>query len=228
MDYNKIYKKLCSEDMTGTYLEAHHILPTCMGGSDENINIVKLTAKGHYLAHWLLIKIYPEINKLHYAWWAMNNQTTSPDNKRDYRITSAVYENARVKHKHLASVNQLGEKNHMFNKTHTAEAKAKISAAHIGRKISNETRKAMSNAAKKRGVSKTTQDAALKKLKEDIKNKKFRNMDNKEYVFYNTKTKKNWKMTRIQFCETFNYVPKQLYGLIKYNSKFDKTWLVKA
>jgi hypothetical protein len=37
------------------YSETHHILPKCLGGKDKN-NLVKLTAKEHYIAHALLTK----------------------------------------------------------------------------------------------------------------------------------------------------------------------------
>lgn len=42
------------------YFERHHILPRSLGGSDENDNIVNLTAKEHYIAHRLLVEIYKD------------------------------------------------------------------------------------------------------------------------------------------------------------------------
>ena len=36
------------------YVEMHHILPRSHGGSDTKSNLVALTAREHYLAHWLL------------------------------------------------------------------------------------------------------------------------------------------------------------------------------
>ncbi len=48
-------------------LEKHHIIPLCIGGEDNKQNIVNLTPKEHYLAHWMLAKIYG--NKL---WFAFN------------------------------------------------------------------------------------------------------------------------------------------------------------
>ena len=38
-----------------------------MGGTDDDSNLVKLTAEEHYVAHQLLIKIYPTVNGLSYA-----------------------------------------------------------------------------------------------------------------------------------------------------------------
>lgn len=36
------------------YMETHHIIPKCYGGSDDRDNLVKLTAREHFVAHWLL------------------------------------------------------------------------------------------------------------------------------------------------------------------------------
>jgi hypothetical protein len=41
------------------YTEKHHVIPRCMGGSDDEDNIVKLTPEEHYLAHQLLLKLHP-------------------------------------------------------------------------------------------------------------------------------------------------------------------------
>lgn len=48
-------------------MEIHHILPRCMGGVDDKTNLVKLTPEEHYLAHLLLVKIYPDSRELIYA-----------------------------------------------------------------------------------------------------------------------------------------------------------------
>ena len=40
------------------YTEKHHILPVCMGGSNVKANLVRLTAREHFIAHWLLYKIH--------------------------------------------------------------------------------------------------------------------------------------------------------------------------
>ena len=67
MNYKKIYDSLIERGRTRTlecYTESHHIVPRCMGGSDEKENLVDLTPEEHYLAHQLLIKIYPNNHAL--------------------------------------------------------------------------------------------------------------------------------------------------------------------
>lgn len=81
MNYQKLYnqiieraqERVLSPDM---YKEVHHIIPKCLGGSNEKENLVKLTAREHFICHWMLSRIYPEDVKIGYAFWAMCNQKT--------------------------------------------------------------------------------------------------------------------------------------------------------
>lgn len=41
------------------YAERHHIIPRCLGGSNEQDNIVRLLPEEHYLIHLLLVKMHP-------------------------------------------------------------------------------------------------------------------------------------------------------------------------
>jgi len=62
MNYNKIYFDLILDarlyPAEASYKENHHIHPKAMGGSNNKENMVKLSAKQHYIAHFLLYKIY--------------------------------------------------------------------------------------------------------------------------------------------------------------------------
>ena len=71
MNYKAIYRKLCESPVTTGYTEKHHIVPRCMGGTDDIDNLVDLSAKGHYLAHRLLTKIHPNNTKLLFAFSMM-------------------------------------------------------------------------------------------------------------------------------------------------------------
>ena len=55
-----------------------------MGGSDDIKNIAVLTAEEHYVAHQLLVKIYPEVPKLVYA--ARMMTVSSIKNKRSNKV----------------------------------------------------------------------------------------------------------------------------------------------
>lgn len=70
MDYLKHYKLLINRAKSRSLVgctESHHILPRCIGGTDDKSNLVNLTPEEHYLAHQLLVKIYPNNYSLIYA-----------------------------------------------------------------------------------------------------------------------------------------------------------------
>jgi len=67
VDYQKIYNTLIERGRSrklDCYVEKHHIVPRCLGGSDDTTNLVELTPEEHYVAHQLLVKIYPGNHKL--------------------------------------------------------------------------------------------------------------------------------------------------------------------
>ena len=51
--------------------EKHHVIPKCLGGSNEKSNIVFLTPKEHFLAHKLLVRMYPQNRGVWFALIAM-------------------------------------------------------------------------------------------------------------------------------------------------------------
>lgn len=70
MNYAKIYQDLISKAksrIVDGYVEVHHIVPRCLGGSDKPDNLVRLTPEEHFVAHLLLVRIYPGNPKLVYA-----------------------------------------------------------------------------------------------------------------------------------------------------------------
>lgn len=61
MNYQNIYQQLVERAKSRTidgYTEKHHIVPRCLGGSDTKDNLVSLTAREHFIAHLLLVKIH--------------------------------------------------------------------------------------------------------------------------------------------------------------------------
>lgn len=62
--YRKLIARAKARDSVVGYVEKHHVLPRCMGGCDSVENIVVLTAEEHFVAHQLLLKIYPSVGGL--------------------------------------------------------------------------------------------------------------------------------------------------------------------
>ena len=66
MDYKNIYYKIIENAKKETengnrhvgYYERHHIQPKSLGGNNKKENLVKLTAREHFICHWLLVKMY--------------------------------------------------------------------------------------------------------------------------------------------------------------------------
>lgn len=157
MNYSKIYSSIIGRARQerrkkgqGTYYEAHHIEPLCLGGAGKksewryHSNIVLLTAKEHFVCHSLLVKMYPESKELAYAFWAMCNMKEGRQVR--YTPSSKVYEEARNK----VSIFLSERKGTFTGKKHTQETKNKQSQAQKGIKKSEEHRANLSKAQKGR------------------------------------------------------------------------------
>lgn len=135
MDYKRIYKEIIERAKTRQrfegYAEHHHILPKCMGGGLGD-NIVRLTAREHFICHMLLTKIYPG-SKMSYALWRMVNTK-----KSRLKISSRTYERIRNELKHSEeskkkmSIKRKGKPSNSKGKKRTEESKKKMSIVHIG------------------------------------------------------------------------------------------------
>lgn len=140
MDYEKTYNKLIAAARTQQidgYYETHHIVPKSEGGSDDTTNLVKLTARQHYIAHLLLAKIYDDV-KMYSALTYMQCRTPTHKDGRDFKFNSRLYEKMRIR---------LGSKISEMNKGKTPWNKGKkmgeeyckkLSLAHKGIRCSQE------------------------------------------------------------------------------------------
>jgi len=162
---------------TDGYTETHHIIPRSLGGLDTKDNLVNLTAREHFICHWLLTKMYTgeAKGKMINAMYMMRAE--SPHQKRyESKITARIYENLRTEYsRYISNLNkgriqppeekarqlaaQIGRKRPPFSE----EWRSKLSAAKTGKNnnrygvtISEETRKKMSDRAKARKYSKET------------------------------------------------------------------------
>ena len=105
------------------YTERHHIIPVCIGGTNIRKNLVRLTPEEHYIAHLLLIKIYPEVDKLIFA---------------AHRMCSGKSRNNKlygwVRRIHADAMSRLHK-----DKKMSIESREKMSKAKKGKKHSEET-----------------------------------------------------------------------------------------
>lgn len=104
MDYKKIYDKLIERGRTrgldksklDYYTEKHHAVPKCMGGSNDNSNLVLLTAREHYICHLILAILHPEIHGLSCAVFFMTNNPASSDINFKIAKNSRIFEELRI------------------------------------------------------------------------------------------------------------------------------------
>ena len=159
MNYQKIYNNLIDRAIcriSEGYVEKHHIVPRCLGGTDAKENIVNLYPEEHYLAHLLLCKINTGNSKLLYA--AMNMTSGSMINngkrnnkaygwlRRQYAESMSGDNNPARRIPNLqkeAAKKRAGQKR-------TAETKERMSLAQRGRKLTEEHKLKLSEAAKNR------------------------------------------------------------------------------
>jgi len=122
--YNNITEQAKVRTIDG-YTEKHHIIPRSLGGSNDADNIVRLTAREHFVCHWLLIKMH-----LGEARGKMINALYLMQGKNKYQdryINSKVYEKLRQDYsQYISDLNK--------GRIQPLEEKARQIAAITGRK----------------------------------------------------------------------------------------------
>jgi len=98
--YKKLYHSIISKALTrvreeDVYYEFHHIIPLSLGGSNDKSNLVALTAKEHFICHYLLTKITLDEDHKRKMIWAFYMMRVDPVKGLDERKRSSRYELAR-------------------------------------------------------------------------------------------------------------------------------------
>jgi hypothetical protein len=146
MNYKKVYDQICSRAKNlnrvkgkKEYFESHHIIPLCLGGTgstkewQSHENIVLLTAREHFLCHWLLHEMYPDNIKLTRAFNLMC-RIENPKQSR-YKPSSRIIQYA----KEIDRKSRLGSSGFWKGKKLSEETKEKIRLANLGKKQTKET-----------------------------------------------------------------------------------------
>lgn len=137
MNYKRIYNELIQrgqqrEKSPDGYCEIHHISPRCLGGNDDPANLVNLSAREHFIAHWLLVRMYQHTDhyyKLLYAFCMMKSKNGK---QQRYHFSSRLYATYKSRWKH------------------TDDGKRKMSESHTGKTLSEETKQKISNTRKQK------------------------------------------------------------------------------
>jgi hypothetical protein len=139
MNYQHIYGLIIEnarQNPPKGFSEKHHIVPRCLGGGDEKANMIRLSARQHFVSHLLLAKIHG--GKLVHAAWRMAN---------DGKHGSREYSWLRTKQAEQKRRDMLGNKyavghGHSKNKGHKAspEAIENMRQAQLGKTLTPEHR----------------------------------------------------------------------------------------
>jgi hypothetical protein len=127
------------------YTEVHHIIPRSFGGSDDPGNLIRFTAREHFICHWLLTKMTAgdDRNKMLTAFVLMTGKG-STSARYNFKITSSrLFEQIRMDYADYVSKKLTGrevsqetrKKISIANtgKTHTEEYKQHMSLLNIGK-----------------------------------------------------------------------------------------------
>ena len=134
MNYKKHYDLLIERSKNRVlegYVEKHHIIPKCLGGTDDKENLAILTPEEHFLAHQLLIKLNPGHRGLVYAVQMMtNHHTNARTNNKLFgwirrRMALAMSEQTRT------YIKENGHPRGMLGKKHTGRGLEKVLASQL-------------------------------------------------------------------------------------------------
>lgn len=134
----------------GVYYESHHIHPTALGGPDTEENLVLLTAREHFICHWLLYKFCKgnAKYKMFHAWNMMI--FVENENQKRYIPHSKIYDyakNARALIE-VSDETRKNQSNAQKGKIMSPETRQRIANTLTGMKKTEEHKKNLSKALK--------------------------------------------------------------------------------
>lgn len=135
MNYKRIYfdiidKRKQKPLRENEYGERHHIVPLSLGGNDDEGNLVRLSAREHFICHALLSEMYEEGTnewyKMNHAFLMMKSESMFHNGNRYFN--SRLYELKRKDFSKTQSWAQSGQNNSQYGtkwvyNTNTGESK---------------------------------------------------------------------------------------------------------
>jgi hypothetical protein len=127
--YNIINSAKATSPMDG-YLEQHHIIPKSLGGLNTVDNLINLTARQHFVCHWLLTKMVVGKDKKKMI-FAINRMLSATIHQQRYKITGRKYELLKIQFSKINPFNdkdwqKLQRKNNHIGKKRSEESKQKL------------------------------------------------------------------------------------------------------
>ena len=144
--YNNIINRAKAR-VLDEYSEKHHIIPRCLGGTDKKENLVRLTAREHFICHRLLVKMV-EGKAVFQMMKAVHIMTMQNKSQIRYTVTSKIFEKIKIdaakamsiltkgkpKHneetKKKMSINAKGKVSQFKGKTHSKSSRRLLAVSH--------------------------------------------------------------------------------------------------
>ena len=128
------------------YKERHHIIPKCMGGNDDEDNLIDLSAREHFYAHRMLYEENKNTEHASKLACAMKFSSTQYHECGKVELTPEEFDYLRRTQARIQSERMKG-------KSKSEEHRRKISEARKGYKVSEETKAKISEGHKAKEVS---------------------------------------------------------------------------
>ena len=140
--YQRFIGSLRGQSVDG-YAEVHHIVPRSLGGSDDADNLIRLTARQHFIAHWILARALG--GSASRAFFMMSNFG------KYGQVNSTTYQIARQEYAEQVSKQLKGKPSQCL---FSDETRQKMREAKLGRSLSEETKQKLRIAmlGQKRGL----------------------------------------------------------------------------
>lgn len=158
--YYHIIERAKTRSVSG-YTERHHIIPKSLGGSNIVKNLVRLTAREHFICHWLLTKMVDNKKHKYQMWNAFSCMLYRKNSDQErHRVSGRTFENIKIFGSKIKSERFSGQGNPMYGKRgelsphygkkQSAEHVAKLTATRVGKTRSIESRMKQSNSTRGR------------------------------------------------------------------------------
>jgi hypothetical protein len=108
------------------YVENHHIIPKSLGGTNKKENLVKLSAREHFICHRLLVKMTTGQDKVKMSYAIRTMMLRENQYQERYKISSKIYESIIKETKSVIGNTLRGKNNPYYGKTHSAEVRDKM------------------------------------------------------------------------------------------------------
>jgi hypothetical protein len=141
--YTSVYYKIIENSKNrkiSVYTEKHHIIPKSLGGTNNSSNLVKLTAREHYICHILLTKMTEGADKVKMIHAASSFVLwTSKKHNRNIKINSRIFQSL----KEMRQKTLIKEMAKPENKKKSSEGAKKLWANDEYKKKASTKRKAL-------------------------------------------------------------------------------------